>query len=94
MTLTLGASGNEYVAPASGYFCAKGITAGTANSTCGFKHINGSLWEKTMGDGQTAMWFGLSIPVGKNQSVYFDYYNITINSLEFIYDEGSQPVNN
>ena len=88
INLTVGASGTTYTAPADGYFAAVS-NAGTGeswfvltNSITGL----GSYCQCPAGwDLQRA-----SIPASKGDVITFDYGNVTVRYLHFIYANGSE----
>lgn len=88
-TLTAGASGSPYEAPANGYFRATGTsTAGgymlierqSDSFSFGVAHTTGA------GTGLIS-----TCPVAKGQIALLNYANITVTSLRFYYAEGDAP---
>lgn len=84
-TLTLGASGSTYTAPANGYF----RLGGKASANYQYVSLAGSTLNEmsNAGNGQTAYIF---LPVLKNEIVTATYTTTADNSLIFVYAKGSE----
>lgn len=97
-TMTVGASGSTYTAPANGWFVAHGI--GTANGQSNMIFFIGNYYstrryatQYTYSEANTAIWF----PVLKGEIVTLDYYNTSFTysgysnlGVYFIYAQGSE----
>ena len=87
-TLTLGASGTTYAAPANGWFAIYGTT--TANTGgVGLQQDNGIVISSTASFNGASV--GLSLPVKKGEITYCYHWNFTpSNWFRFIYAVGSE----
>lgn len=86
-SLTLGASGAEYTAPADGWFYIVAVTSGVG----GWVYViakNFHMVSNAYADQSSVTIF---CPVLKGDSIRFDYPNLRSKSLRFIYANGSQP---
>lgn len=90
-TLTLGASGATYTAPANGYFCLKGNSGITANFAISFYNQTANFRQSILGNNY-ADWVSTYIPAKKGDVVSLLYNNVTAasHSFLFIYAEGNK----
>jgi len=91
-TLTIGASGTTYTAPANGYYYAYGKWNANAASMW---MVNTSITTLTptwyAQTGQNGSAYGaVVIPVKKNDVIRFEYYSTTVQALAFIFAQGSE----
>ncbi len=85
--LTVGNTGTSYTAPADGWFCCQGATTNTS-SAVGFRNDTSgmSCYIPGVYNNSPVRCF---IPVRKNDSVIFQYTNVTVTLLRFVYAQGS-----
>ena len=98
ITLTVGATGDKYTAPANGYFIFQALTnrsnyVSTISLTAEIEGIlmDGSLTSRGFGYA-SQIWIYSWVPVRAGQTVYTRYDNIQSSNaiLRFIYAEGEQ----
>ena len=92
-TLSVGAAGSTYTAPANGWFYMQG--AGTTNfcflgliaiTESGDELFSSEMVVYQVGNGLTTL-----LPVKKGQIIKMNYHNVNISKFRFYYAEGDAP---
>lgn len=90
VSLSVGPSGSEYAAPASGWFAVEGVSVGSWGWIKFFEK-NSGFSINTPFVSQSPAALTASIPVSKGQIVTLTYANASISSFKFYYAEGDAP---
>lgn len=85
VSLTVGASGTQYTAPANGWFYAKAVSTGAGQELTFTGRLAST--SRSTGSGQNLF---ASVPILKNDPTTLWYGNVTIDTFMFVYAEGDK----
>ena len=92
-SLTAGASGSTFTAPANGWFSLQG--AGTTSfcfmGLIAISESGGDLYANSMVVYQVGNGLDCLLPVKKGQVIKINYYNANVSNFRFFYAEGDAP---